>query len=101
MFGITLEFSDAERLRINIGQQAAGRLAVKTRGGNQHGVLFDALRPGAGVQLNPIVPALLGRKRCEVVATWARIKRLPSCLRILASGRYAFIGSLNTHGHIP
>ena len=101
MFRIPLEFSDAERLRINIGQQATGRLAVKTRGGNKHRVLFDALRPGAGVQLNPIVPALLGRKRREVIATWSWIKRLPSCLCILASGRHAFIGSLNTHGHIP
>ena len=92
MFGVAFKLSDGERFWIDIGQQAAGRLAVKTGGGNQHRALFDALRPGARIQLDPIVPALLGRKRREVVVTGAGIESLPPRLRILASGGHAFIG---------
>ncbi len=47
VLGIALELADLERLLVDVGKQAAGRLAVEAGRRHEHVALLDPLRPGA------------------------------------------------------
>src|SRR5262249_61422005 len=81
MLGVALELADLAGCAVDVGEQAARRFAVEAGGGHQHVAALDALGPGPGVELDPVVPALLGRERGKVDAARARVtarRRLPA-----------------------
>ncbi len=84
---VALEFSDLERLPVDVREQTARGLAVEARRGHEHVPLLDAARgPGLAVQLDPIIPPLFRRKRREVDAARARVERLAARFHIAPRG---------------
>ena len=65
VLGVALELLDAERLLVDVGEQAAPGLAVEADRRDQRVVALDLLRPGARVVLLPVVPARGRRKLRE------------------------------------
>src|SRR5487761_600993 len=80
VFGVALELAHLEGLAVDVGEQAARRLAIEAGGGHQHAVALDALRPGARVELLPVVPALPRREGGQVDATCSRVEGLAASL---------------------
>src|SRR6185436_2697049 len=66
MFGIAFVLADLERLAIDVGEQAARRLAVEAGRRHEHVAALDAPRPRARVELRPVVPPLARRKGGEI-----------------------------------
>src|SRR5262249_13224880 len=58
---VALELAYAQGLAVDVGEQAAGRLAVEADGGHEHVAALDAPRPGPDVVLAPVVPLLCRR----------------------------------------
>src|SRR5439155_20518088 len=63
---IAFELLNLISVFVDIGEQSARRLAVET--GRRHELIASlfAPRPGLRIQLSPIIPALLRRKRREM-----------------------------------
>ena len=101
VLGIAFELGDFERGLVDVGQQAARRFAVETGGGHQHEPLLDPLRPGLRVELDPVVPALLGWERSQVDAAGTRVEGLTPRLGLRASGADSLIEVLDAHGLTP
>src|SRR6185295_1210557 len=59
---VALELADAHRVLVDVGEQAAGRLAVEADRGHEHVALLDAPRPLLRVVLAPVVPFLRRRE---------------------------------------
>lgn len=66
VLGIALELAHLKAVAVHIGEQAAGRLAVKARRGDEEVVMLAPRRPGTRVKLGPVVPALLWGKGRQV-----------------------------------
>ena len=63
MLGVALELADLQRLFVDIGEKPAGRFTVEAGRGHEHVALLDSLRPGARVELAPVVPSLLAEEK--------------------------------------
>ena len=77
---VALELAHLERLAVDVGQQAAGRLAVEAGRRHEHVVPLDPLAASARVELDPVVPALLRREGGELGAARARVEGLAPAL---------------------
>ena len=66
MFGVAFELPDLQGVLVHVRQQPARRFAVEAGGGDKHVPLFDPPGPRFGVQLDPVVPPLLGRERGQM-----------------------------------
>src|SRR5215470_8417437 len=91
MLGVALELPDLQRVAVHIGKKAAGRLAVEACGWHQHVARLLAPRPCTRVELDPVVPALLGRERCQVDTAGSRIECLSPCLGCRTGGFDALV----------
>src|SRR5215469_11930544 len=60
MLGVALELLDLEGLLVHVSEKPTGRLAVEADGRHQRVVPGHAARPGAGVELCPVAPAIDG-----------------------------------------
>ena len=58
---VALELLDLERRPVDVGEEAAGGLAVEADRRDQRVPALDLSRPGDGVELFPVLPALHGR----------------------------------------
>ena len=60
VLGVALELGDLAGLLVEVGDQSARRLAVEAGGGDDRVVALDlALGPRLGVELGPVVPAIV------------------------------------------
>ena len=76
---VALELLDAQRLLIDVGEQPAAGLAVEADRGDQRVAALDLLRPGDGIVLFPVVPALdrwIGRQGGRRHFTGGGVQRL-------------------------
>ena len=76
VLGVALQLAHLAGVPVNVGEQAAGRLAVETGGGHEHVAALDAGGPGLRVQFHPVVPPLLRREGGECGAARALVERL-------------------------
>ena len=74
VFRIALELLNVARDFVDVSKQATRRLAVEARGRDDRVMTLFALRPCARIELGPVVPALLRRKRGEMTTTRTRIE---------------------------
>ncbi len=74
---VALELAHFERLRVDVGEQAAGRLAVEARRRDEHRPPLDSSRPRLRVELDPVVPALLRRERDQMGPRRPGVAALP------------------------
>ena len=77
VLGVALELAHLERLRVDVGEQAAGRLAVEARRRDEHRPPLDSSRPRLRVELDPVVPALLRRVGDQVGSARPGVVALP------------------------
>ena len=75
MFGIAFKLLDVAGDFVDVGEQAAGRLAVETSCRDQGIMALFAFGPGLRIEFCPIIPTLFWRKRSEMTATGAGIER--------------------------
>src|SRR5262249_31578780 len=80
VLGVALELPDLERVLVHVGEQAAGRFAVEAGRGHEQAAAFDALRPRARVELDPVVPALARRVGAERRAAGTGVEGLAPAL---------------------
>ena len=73
---IAFKFLNLVRVFVDVSEQPARRLAVKTSGRDQRITSLLPSRPRLRIQLSPIIPALLWRKRREMNARRAGITSL-------------------------
>src|SRR5258707_8690779 len=78
VIGVALEFFDATRLFINVGQQSTGGFAVEADSRNNFVTFFDLARPGPGIVLYPVLPALRRRaggqiSHGDLFSTWCYV----------------------------
>ena len=97
VLGIALELADLHRLLVHVRQQATRRLAVEARGRHQHVALLDLARPRLRVQLDPVVPALLGREHRQVHTARTGVERLAPCLGVGPRGGDPLVEFLDAH----
>ena len=76
MLGVALELADLKRVPIDVREETTRGLTVEAGGGDKHVAPLDLVRPGFRIELHPVVPALVGRKGCEVNTTGSGIKGL-------------------------
>src|ERR1051325_7095414 len=86
MFRIPLELLDLTGDLVDISKQPACRFAVETRRRNERIVPLLPLRPRPRIQLRPVIPPLLRRKRREMTPTRTRVE---SFFFVCAQVRYA------------
>ncbi len=101
MFRVALELANLEGIFVDVGQQPTGRFAVEARRRYQHVAFLDALGPGLGVELDPIIPAFLGRERCEVDSARPGVESLAAGLGLGASGADTLVQILDRHDLLP
>ncbi len=77
---IAFELADPPRVLVDVGQQAARRLAVEAGRRHQHVASLDSLRPGLRIELDPVVPPFLRREGGEVNPGGAGVEGLSSSL---------------------
>src|ERR1700686_685322 len=65
MGGVALELADEVGLLVDVGDQAASRLAVEAYRRDYRIMLFGLARPLRGIVLDPVVPAFDGREAGE------------------------------------
>ena len=88
---VPLELAHLERVAVDVGEEAAGGLAVEARRGHEHVAALAALGPRLGVEFNPVVPAFARRKGGEVGAAGAGIEGLAAALGLAAGGAHALV----------
>src|SRR5215472_9974819 len=101
MLGVTFELAHLQRVAVDVGKEAACRLAVEAGGRDEHVALFFAFGPGARVELDPVVPALPGREGREVDPAGTGIEGLPARLGLGSGGLDALVqpAELLVHRH--
>ena len=80
VLGIAFELADLAGLAIDVGEEAAGRLAVEAGRRHQPVALLHPLGPRLRVELDPVVPALLRRIRAELRAARPGVEGLAARL---------------------
>src|SRR6185369_5985682 len=76
VFGVAFKLLNVARDFIDISEQATCRFAVEARGRDDRVMALFAFRPRARIELGPVVPALLRRKRGEMTAARAWVESL-------------------------
>ena len=74
MFRIAFKLLNFARDFVDIREQSTRRFAVEASGGNERVMPLLSLRPRPRIELGPIIPPLLRRKRREMTPTRTRIE---------------------------
>src|SRR6266404_6285683 len=97
MLGIAFELLHLASDFVDVGEQTAGRFAIKTGGRNEGIVSFFTPRPRLRIKLSPIVPALLRRKRREMAARGPGIESFTARPGVFTSCINGFIEQLHNY----
>src|SRR5438046_1136082 len=97
MFRIAFKLLYLTGCLVDIGKEAAGRFAVEASGGNECVMSLFALRPGLGIELDPVIPALLGWKRGQMNATGSGIEGFTASFSLIAGCMNTLPGFLRVH----